>query len=378
MMAVERKLSPGLPELPRIEPHYLPDGGRPEVNLRRAPLLIIKDSEINRQIREFPRLYGTEVRFGLDGTIYYPTWRERVRVLKPDIYSSLSKLPQDWTTERMLVTIRRRPIVEMVYYQIRKEGGSVEAAIRSVGHVLRKYTVKRGEEVVELALIRGQITQALEVLTQFPSRECPEEFEQAFDDLHERTVEILRKLGMERKTKQVKKQLAVQTAKGTRGKDRLGRRNPQAMLMTLDSALAKAEMRETTINFIRTKFTAMRVALTDERRRSRGIFGEVSKEMSLRGLAGHGVFRYPERGTTPRQVGILKGKIGITIRELNLIKLKPYEPVAEEAIKQLTEAQKLIGEGRYQEAGEIFTGVRPKVDEVLIRYRRIYPKEEKK
>ena len=298
--------------------------------------------------------------------------------MKPEIYATLSRLPTGWSTGRMLRAATRRPLMEQVFVQIRKDKGSVETAIRAVGHILDGYKIKNGVEVVELRLIRGQISRALNVLSQFPSQVHPQEFEQAFEELHGRTIEILGGLKMQNKILQIKRQLADQAIRGTKGKDRLGRRNPMAMLKILDSALEKVERRQTVFDLIRAKYKAMGTALLDERRRGRAILTKSKGEMYPRGMgvAGHGVFRFPERGTTDMQKGILQSRLRGNIRGLRRIKLKPYRPIAREAISHLNRAIDLIEEGKFQEAGFIFQRVYASAREVLEEFRTIKKKEE--
>lgn len=371
-----------IPVLPEVS-IFLPDGGTPErilkKDLRLPALLIIKETEFHERVENLPRLARTEVKYDEYGNIYYPTWRERTRVLKPEIYESRSKLRRGWSLEKTLRLAPRKPISEKVYHQVKKDEGSVEVAIRNMDHILAGYQVE-GEEVEEIKILQGQINQALDVLFEYPSQINPEEFEEGFEDLHQETVRILEDLGMNNVILEVKKQLADLVDRGTRGKDWLERRNPRAMLLILEAGLKRVERRRRTMRFIRDKFEPMKGALIRERDESREILQEIQKEMGREGLAGHVLFSHPERGDTPLQRGVIRTRLDTTIRRLSQIKLKPYRPVAKELIDRLKRAQALVGEGKYRKANEIFVKARAETEAVLgdDRYRQIYPEKNEK
>lgn len=369
-------------------PVLLPDGGNPErrpkrppeKDLRLSPLLIRRGTEEYRRIKALPGL-GRGIKYDdEDGTIHLSIWREIRQVSEPEKYDPISKLRKGWELEPTLRIGPKKSIAEPVFHRIEGDGGSVETAIRNVDHVLDKYRFDDedlGKEVKQVRVLQNQVNQALDVLAECSGPISSEEFDEGFDILHTQTLRILSELGMEKVILEVKKQLNDLVERGTRGKNGLDRRNPQAMLWILEAAQKRAEWRMETIRAIRRKFIPMQAVLTEEREQSREILKDVQKEMGNAGLAGHEVFiRHPEKGTTPLQRGVLKSKLETTIRQLLQIKLKPYRPVAQELIDCFKRAQSLVEEGKYREAKKIFDSAQEKATAVLDEYKDIYPEKD--
>ncbi len=346
---------------------------------QRRAILIIKKTDRNAEIMEkWSCLAGTEIRYDEEGNFVYPIYNERKRVNDVSLYAPVGELPQNWSLERLLQQATRRPISEMVMRQIRKDEGSVEAGIRSVDHVLRRHRVRGGEEVEEVALLLKQVDRGFALLSRYPGRMSPAEFDRSFEELHQQTKEVLGKLRMGHVSLQLKRDLASLVDRGTKGTDKDLRRNPSAVIKIFASARRLIERRMVTIDFIRPKYNAMRVALMDERRRSRQTLKDFRKEMGMGGLAGHSAFRPEGKGRTEVQRGVLLHKLEVLIEGLGQIKLKPYRPLARELIERLGQARGLLKEGHYPEAKRLFEGAQAETETVLEdpRFRRIYPKEE--
>jgi len=324
----------------------------------RLPLFVIKIDERNEKIAKMWRIPGTSVRVSPEGDIFYPIWKERARILKPELYAPCSELPRGWSLERLLKS-QRRPISEVIFHQVRKDGGGVDTAIRAMDHVLEKYE-DRGKELAQVEQVEAQIKRAILVLQE--TEGVPrEEFEQGFEILYRQTLELLERSGMSRAASALKKDIARLLEEASTGKDRLGRRNPTAMLKKLEAAARRVSFRRNEADFIIAKFEAMKAGLIGLKEHDLKIISNLRREMKV-GLAAHQAFKFPEEGTTDRQRGILVGKIGSLIYQLEQVKVKPYKPVAVEAIRRLKEAQRFVGEGDYQKAKEIFQEV---LDSVL-------------
>jgi hypothetical protein len=319
----------------------------------RLPLFVIQVNERNEKIAKMWRIPGTSVRVSPEGDIFYPIWKERDRVLKPELYAPCSDLPRGWSLERLLKS-QRRPISEVVFHQVQKEEGGVDTAIRAMDHVLEKYK-NRGKELAQIKQVEAQINQALKVL-QETKAVSHEEFERGFEILYRQTLELLEISGMSRAASALKKDIARLLEEASTGKDRLGRRNPTAMLKKLEAAARRVSFRRNEADFIVAKFEAMKAGLIGVKEHDLRIISNLRHEMEV-GLAAHQAFKFPEEKTTDRQRGILVGKIGSLIYQLEQVKVKPYKPVAVEAIRKLKEAQRLVREGDYQKAKEIFQGV---------------------
>lgn len=351
----------------------------PEKDLRLPPLLVRRGTKEYRRIEALPGL-GRGIKYDdEDGTIYLSIWREIKQFSELGKYDSISKLRKGWGLESTLRIGPKKPIAESVFHCIERDGGSVEAAIRSIDHILVKYRFDDedlGEEVKQVRVLQKQVDQALKVLAEYPGPISSEKFDEGFDVLHSRTRRILSELGMRNVILEVKQQLTDFVERGTRGKNGLDRRNPQAMLWILRAAQNRAEGRMENIRAIRRKFIPMQAVLTEEREQSRQILKGIKREMT-RGLAKHEVFiRHPEKETTPTQRGVIKVKLDNVIEQLKLIRLKPYQPVAQELIDHLKRAQSLVKEGGYREAKKIFDSAQEKTTAVLDEYEDIYPEKD--
>ena len=333
----------------------------------RLPLFIIQLNTRNEQVSQMWHIPGTSVRVSRDGDIFYPSWVERAQILKPELYAPCSDLPRGWTLERLIAS-QRRPISEVVFHQVKKDAGSVETAIRITDHVLEKFSNK-GKELEQVEAIRAQIEQARQVLseTQGVSRE---EFEDGFEFLYKQTLELMEISGMRRAKSALKKDVERLLEGASIGKDRLNRRNPMAMLKRLDAAARRVEYRWNEAGFVVEKFSAMKAGLIEQRNNERQRLEQLRHELNV-GLAAHQVFKIPEKGTTSIQKAILMGKIGTLIYSLEQVRVKPYKPVARQAVEGLKGTLVMMREGNYQGAKEIFQQVLQRTSEILTRFQNI-------
>lgn len=325
----------------------------------RLPLLVIKDTEKNRQIAGFWRIPGTSVRVSPEGDIFYPVWRERVRINKPELYLPCSSLPRGWTLERLLAS-RRRPISEIIFYQVKKDGGSVEAAIRSMDHILERYSQEE-REVKQVLAIRNQVARARQVLMETKGV-SKEEFEEGFEILYRQTLALMEEWGLNRAALSLKKDIARLLERASTGRNGLERRNPLAVLKRLEAAEKRIEYRVSEMGFVRDKFLVNRAGLLAQREKDRRILTEVLHQFTS-GLAGHEAFKKGE--TTSLQRGILLGMAGNLIYKLEQVRVKPYKPAAVEIIKQVWRLQEIIKSGNYQEAKEIFVQASERTKKIL-------------
>jgi len=328
----------------------------------RLPLFVIKDTEKNREIAGFWRIPGTSIRVSPEGDIFYPVWRERVRINKPELYLPCSSLPRGWTFERLLAS-RRRPISEVIFYQVKKDDGSVEAAIRSMDHILERYG--QGEiEVKQVLAIRNQIERARQVL-QETKGVSKEEFEEGFDNLYRQTLRLMEELGLNQAALSLKKDIARLLEEASTGRNGLERRNPLVVLKRLEAAEKRIEYRVGEIGFVRDKFLANKAGLLAQREKDRGLLNEAVHQFTS-GLAGHEAFKKGE--TTDLQRGILLGVVGSLIYKLEQVRVKPYKPLAVEIIGQLTLAREEMKKGNYQTAKEILVHAGEKAKNVLDKF----------
>lgn len=330
---------------------------------RSLPLFIIQRTGRNREIAKMWRLPGTSVRVSPQGDIFYPVWRERSYGIRPELYFPLSKLPWGWTFARLLAS-KRRPISEVIFHQVKKDGGTVEAAIRNMDHVLERYRDK-GKELEQVGVVREQIDKVISVLQE--TRGIPkEDFEKIFENLYQQTLELMEKSGMRRARSALKRDIDLLLKEASGGKDRAGRRNPGAMMKKLDAAVKRVEYRFNEVGFIVGKFGAMRMGLIEQRMKDRGIFQRTKDELKVALM--HEVFKSPEKGTDQRQKGTIMGKTGTLIYRLGLTRVKGYRPIAVVAAKKLEGAIEMVRTENYQEAKQVFQEVLDEVSSGLDKF----------
>ncbi len=328
-----------------------------------SPLFIIQRTERNTQIAQMWHLPGTSVRVSPQGDIFYPVWRERSYIIKPELYFPLSKLPGGWTFARLLDS-KRRPISEVIFHQVKKDGGAVEAGIRNMEHVRDRYRDK-GKELEQIGLVREQVDKVMTALQE--TRGIPKkDFEEIFRNLYQQTLELMEKSGMRRARSALKRDIDLLLEEASQGKDRADRRNPVAMMKKLEAVVRRIEYRFHETGFIVGKFEAMRTGLVDQRTKDRDIFQRTREELKLALI--HEAFRFPKKGTDKRQKGIIMGKTGTLIYRLGLTRVKGYRPIAVAAAQKLERAKEMVREENYQEAKEVFDEVLNEVSSVLDKF----------
>jgi len=265
---------------------------------------------------------------------------------------------------------------EKRWSRIIKEGGSVEVAIRAMGHILEPYDVEDGKEIRQIYESLDRINQVADLLAEYEPGMPREDFNRLFAHAARETAALFKALGMEEVKDPAKQRIIKQLLKASEGKDSLGRPNPLIMATRLNSARRLALERLEKTNFILTKYHEMKVALTSARRTDRYLLDMIKERLSVE-IFGHVAFRQPDRPTTPKQLGILSGKLRqVTETFHRKIHLKPYKTVSGEILKVLVpEARELIEEGNIRKAEEAIRKIQEKIDEVLETCRRIYPEE---
>ncbi len=328
---------------------------------KRLPLFLMEDKESNRRIAKFWKIPGTDVRVSPEGDIFYPVWRERQRVNKPELYLSCSALPRGWSLQRLLAS-KSRPISEVKYFQVKKDGGAVEAAIRSMDHVLENYR-EEGRELGQVEAIREQIARARKVLKE-TTGVSGEEFEEGFEILYRQTLELLGKCGLSMAASALKKDITSLLAQASIGRDRLGRRNPLVMLRKLEAATRRVEYRWHEAGFIVDKFSAMRAGLEAQRAKDREILRKAEHQLSV-GFAAHSYFKEIPQEVSKQQVGILVGMMGSLIYLLGQTRVKCYKTAARETIVEISQAQQKVREGDYQGAKKLFLQSQERISLVI-------------
>lgn len=313
-------------------------------------------------------LYGSDVQFDNEGTIFYPTWRQVKREeVRPDGYSLLSKTREGEETYLARRLVTKKPY-ELRINRITKDGGSVEAAIRSVEHGIETELKK---EKPQMEMVRGRVGELFDLFAD-PSAVTDEQLEEAQRETYRR----LARVGFDPETVilEEKQRMANWLTKASGGKDSLERRNPLIIAMALEAANRRAIEREQGIGETVSKFIRMREALRFERVFSRGILGEVAQRLKPQGIPGHYLFKHPEK--PPQNVGIVRGILNTIRWQLTQPHVKPYRPAGREAREVLGEVVNFLEKNRRGEIVErdLLGQARSIIEEILDRHKDIYSK----
>lgn len=252
--------------------------------------------------------------------------------------------------------------------EITKDGGSVEAAIRSVEHALET-EFKR--EKPQMEMVKGRVGELFDLFAD-PSTVTDEQLEEAQRETYNRLAQV--GFNPETVILEEKRRMASWLTKASGGRDSLARRNPLIIAMALEAANRRAIEREQGVGETVSKFVRMREALRFERAFSRGILGEVAQRLESQSMPGHYLFKYPERPA--QNVGIVSGILNTMCWQLTQPHTKPYRPAGMEAGRVLGEVVEFLAVDRRRVIVErnLFGQARNIVEEVLDRHKDIYPK----
>ena len=313
-------------------------------------------------------LYGSDVRFDSKGNIFYPTWRQVKReTVGPEDYSLLSKKRRKEEIYLAQRLVTKKPY-ELRIHQVTKDGGSVEAGIRSVEHVLAT-ELKREKPQTEM--VKGRINELFDLFVDFSSV-TDEQLEEAKRETYSRLAQV--GFDPQKAFLEEKRRMANWLIKASGGKDSLERRNRLIIMMALEAAHRRAVRREQGIGETVSKFARMREALRFERAFSREISEEVRQRLEPQRMPAHYLFKYPEK--PPQNVGSVKGVLNTMCWQLTQPHVKPYRTASTKAKEVLEEVVDLLKENRRGEIVErnLFGQARCMLEEVLNRHKNIYPK----
>lgn len=314
-------------------------------------------------------LFGSDVRVDKEGNIFYPTWSQVKREkVEPDEYSLLSKKREGEETylARRLIT---KSIYELQICQIKENEGGVEAGIRSVEHVL---TTELKREKPQTRAVKRRIDELFGLFTNF-STLTNEQLEEAERETYRRLAQV--ELDPQTVLLEEKRRMTQWLVKASGGRDSLERRNWLITIMALVAANRRAFERRAGIGETVSKFARMREALVFAREFSREILGEVVYWLEPQRMPAHYLFKYP--GKLAQNVGIVRGMLETMRWQLTQPQVKPYRPAGTEAREVLGTAVSLLERDERREIVErnLFGEARGVLEEVLVKYQKIYPSE---
>lgn len=364
-------------DLPRRE-IYLPDEQEPARRRPPPEVFVVRKGKQEKRLvylHEHCRpLYGSDVQVDSKGNIFYQTWRQvqRERVV-PEAFSLLSRTRMGEETYLAQRLVTKKPC-ELRTNQITKDGGSVEAGIRSVEHGL---ATELGKEKGQIGMVRERAGELFDLFADFSAVT-----DDQLEEIQLETYRRLTKVGLDPRTIMLeeKRRMTIWLAKASGGRDILQRKNFLISMMAVEAANRRAIEREQGIGEAASKFARMREALRFARGFSREIFTEVKERLEPQGMPAHYLFKYPNRPAN--NVGITKGMINHMIWQLTQPPVKPYRPAGELAgfflgmIVDLLEQdrrEEIVKRGIFVE-GNLFEEARDILEEVLVKHQSIQSK----
>ncbi len=312
-------------------------------------------------------LYGSDARVDKDGNIFYPTYHQvRREKVTPENYSLLSEKRQKgevYLAQELVTKI----LYERRINRVTKDGGSVEAGIRSVEHALE---TELKIEKPQMEMIRGRTAELFDLFADFSAVD-DEQLEKAERETYKRLDEA--RYDPQKVVLEEKQRMAAWLTKASGGKDSLKRRNSLITIMALGAAHRRMVKREMGIGETVSKFVRMREALCFGREFSREILEEVRQRLEPQRIPAHDLFKHPDKPLG--KVGIVKGMLKTMCWQLTLPPVKPYRPAGMEARGILEEVIRLLGQDQREEIIErnLFRQTLTIIGNTLDEHKKIYP-----
>lgn len=341
---------------------------------REKPVFFIqigRQEELRKHLELCKSLWGSDILYDSEGNLFYYTWRDMPEFGLPqsEQYINISKMhpSADISAPHTRYTDKE----SMIIHQVIKDGGSVEAAIRAMDHIL---TGIRGKEKPQIQAIKERASELFDV----SSTNFSELTEEDFVNAREKTFQILKSVGFNpAKVYDAEKvRIAYWLPKGSFGKDSQNRRNYLIAVGALAASYRRAIVRQKSLNKITCKFVTMREALILEREFSREIIQSVICRLEPNALPSHVIFKKPDQ--KPQNVGPVLGLLRTSIFQLRQPHVKPYRTIGRQANKILNEIINLVNNNQRKEIVEkgLFNDIHNFLITGLDAYKNIYPEDE--
>lgn len=257
-------------------------------------------------------------------------------------------------------------------HRIEKDEGSVEAAIRSMGHVLER---ELEVELPQARTVQERASSLLNLFTTGFDQITDVEFRQA----RRETYDLLGRVGLDPSTvvDNKKRSMAAWITKASFGKDSQDRRNKLISVLSLRAAYRVAIERQQGIGEILSKFIKMHEALLYEREFSRAVMIDVVDRLKPAAVSSHYLFKRPSAQERRGDAGILISMLKHLEFQLGLPRLRPYRPASLDGQTSIAQVRELLEGGRRLEVAEsgLFEDAATQVEGCLNWYSEIYPEQ---
>jgi hypothetical protein len=282
-------------------------------------------------------LFGSDVHVELDGTVLYPRWMKvESGTVSPEDFESLSEKGQP-DSVLMREGLVSKHVRELQIMEVKKDGGSVEAAIRAMDKILVRRR-KREQEQVDVILQRTRF-----LIDYFSEHELTSISEEDRESLQQETIAMLESVGLEpdRVRLDVKKMMVLWLIKASKGEDTLSRVNKLITEKALFAAQKRAKEREMVVGGdITTKYSQMKGALVFARASDRKALIEVGDEIDNRFL--RNVYLLDPKKRAAGDIEYTRDMAGYLAWLLEQTKVKPYRPIAVKLAGNLRQVEELL------------------------------------
>lgn len=313
-------------------------------------------------------LLGSDVYTDVDGTIFFKTWKSlpKEKIL-PELYHNVSRLHP--RADIFAPYTRYKLARELTVNEITKDGGSVEAAIRSMDHVLEG---TKGRETDQSQTVRDRSTSLLSKFSMDFSQMSQSDFTAQLAETERILASV--KLNPNTVLDEEKKRMTEWLIKGSFGEDSQERRNWLIATGALQASLRRAIERRMRLNEIARKFLEMREALILERTFSREIFANVIDKVRPEAIPASVVFKFPDKPASRWNYGIT-AILNTLMYQLSHPHVKAYRTVGREAAAQLKNIVDQINAGnrRVIVSENLFGKIHQLLTDELVKHAEVYP-----
>jgi len=311
-----------------------------EEDLHNLPVTIMKLSEAAKVTRH-QRVRKSFALVDRQGAVHFPTLDSRSYVQVPQKYGLITE--QEDGLSKGATVFPARQFSELSFKRVDEENGLVEAAIRKAEQIRRK----NSRLVTDFKAINESLDKVRDLYLRLQgSKEkrmtVSEEELKDLTDARQRTVGLLEAC-------EITPPFLVEPKKEC----------TLAEVETLHNWVAAAKSRWEEAVLVARRYKEIVEKLREQRNIDRGMLVQIAGELGK---------KIGERSQGER-IGFLKTQIHL----LKLVRVRPYRHAAVSVAKELPKAQRLIDQGRFQEAETLLVPLIERLTQVLENSQDIYP-----